>query len=116
MKVEIEIPEPPEGWVFDKFRQAEPGERRWDGGCWMECTFRTVGYYLVCVKAKPQWRPATTADEGKQARFRDADASSWAEGKLLHVDVPGSRIPYLVLPKGSVDATWVDCCEVLYEN
>jgi hypothetical protein len=58
MKVEIEIPDPPEGWVFDKFRQAVPGERRWDGGGWMECTFRTVGHYLVCVKVKPQWEPS----------------------------------------------------------
>ena len=58
MKVEIEIPDPPEGWVFDGFRQAEPGERRWDGGGWMECTFRTVGHYLVCVKAKPLWKPS----------------------------------------------------------
>ena len=58
MKVEIEIPDPPEGWVFDGFRQAEPGERRWDGGCWSEGTFRTVGHYLVCVKAKPLWEPS----------------------------------------------------------
>jgi hypothetical protein len=58
MKVEIEIPDPPKGWVFDGFRQAEPGERRWDGGTWMEGACRTVGHYLVCVKAKPLWEPS----------------------------------------------------------
>ena len=58
MKVEIKIPNLPEGWEFDGFRQAEPGERRWDGGGWMECTFRTVGHYLICVKAKPLWEPS----------------------------------------------------------
>jgi hypothetical protein len=116
MKIEIEIPEPPEGWVFDKFRQAKPGECRWDGSCWVEGAFGTAGHYLVCVKSEPQWRPATVTDEGKQARFWDGEASGWTEGKLLHVDVPGSRIPYLVLPKGSVEASWFDCCEVLYES
>jgi hypothetical protein len=58
VKIEIEIPDPPEGWVFDGFRQAKPGEYLLDGNCWTECTFYTVWHYLVAVKAKPLWEPS----------------------------------------------------------
>ena len=59
VKVEIEIPDPPEGFVIDGFRQAEPGERWWDAVAWSECLcIRTTGAYLVAVKAKPLWEPS----------------------------------------------------------
>jgi len=112
MKIEIEIPDPLEGWEFAGFRQAEPGERRWDGGGWVECTFRTVGHYLVCVKAKPRWRPATAADEGKQARVKDIDGTC-AACKLLHVDNHDTLMPYLVMLKGSTSVGWFKVCEVV---
>jgi hypothetical protein len=59
VKIEIEIPDPPEGFVIDGFRQAEPGERWWDAVAWSECVrVRTTGAYLVAVKAKPPWEPS----------------------------------------------------------
>jgi hypothetical protein len=57
MKVEIEIPDPPEGWVVGGFRRANKGERWWDGVRWHDCKYPTSGRYLVCVKAKPLWEP-----------------------------------------------------------
>ena len=58
MKVEIEIPDPPEGWLVDGFRRANKGERWWDGGGWHDCTYSASGHYLVCVKAKLLWEPS----------------------------------------------------------
>lgn len=61
MKVEIEIPEPPEGWVFDGYRCASTGEKIFDGRKWEEncrASGVTARRYPVAVKAKPKWRPA----------------------------------------------------------
>jgi len=58
VKIEIEIPDPPEGWVVDGFRQAEKGERRWAEVSWVECPYKTTGSYLVAVKATPLWEPS----------------------------------------------------------
>jgi hypothetical protein len=115
MKVEIVIPDLPEGWEFDGFRPAEKGERWWDGGYWLDCSRSTTGYYLVAVKAKPRWRPATAADEGKQARVKDVDGTC-AACKLLHVDNHDTLMPYLVMLKGSTSVGWFKICEVLYES
>jgi hypothetical protein len=60
MKVEIEIPDPPEGWVFDGFRKGVAGEMvLLDDGRWVECkNSGTVYKYLMAVKAKPLWEPS----------------------------------------------------------
>ena len=58
MRVEIETPDPPEGFVIDGFRQSEPDERWWDGIEWSECFHQSTGTYLVAVKAKPLWEPS----------------------------------------------------------
>jgi hypothetical protein len=51
MKVEIEIPDPPEGWVYDGFRMAKQGELYYrDGKWWWACTRRTKTLYPVAVK------------------------------------------------------------------
>ena len=59
MKVEIEIPDPPEGWVFDGIRKARDGEMAlFHGGQWSKCLHSETHYsYLVAVKAKPLWEP-----------------------------------------------------------
>jgi len=58
MKVEIEIPDPPEGWAVGGFRQAHIHELMWSGDGWVACRINTLGKYLVCVKAKPLWEPS----------------------------------------------------------
>jgi hypothetical protein len=58
VKVEIEIPDPPEGWVFDGYRQCMPGELTLRGCVWMRCEVVTVLEYPVAVKAKPLWEPS----------------------------------------------------------
>jgi hypothetical protein len=59
MKIEIEIPGPPEGWVFDGYRKGFAGEMvLLDDGRWVECkNSGTVYKYLMAVKAKPLWEP-----------------------------------------------------------
>ena len=59
MKVEIEIPEPPEGWVFDGYRYGTRGEKILIGNEWepVSASGLTVDRYPVAVKAKPKWRP-----------------------------------------------------------
>jgi hypothetical protein len=58
MKIEIEIPDPPEGWVYKGYRQALPGELTLRGSVWMNCEAVTVFDYPVAVKAKPLWEPS----------------------------------------------------------
>ena len=60
MKVEIEIPDPPEGWAYDAIRQGTPGEKIWSGvvGGWQDCSICTAYKYPVAVKAKPLWEPS----------------------------------------------------------
>ena len=58
MNIEIEIPDPPEGWVVGGFRQAHIHELMWSGDGWIACRINTLGKYLVCVKAKPLWEPS----------------------------------------------------------
>jgi hypothetical protein len=58
MKIEIEIPDPPEGWVFDGYRQGMPGELTLRGSVWLRCEVVTVLEYPMAVKAKPLWEPS----------------------------------------------------------
>jgi hypothetical protein len=60
MKVEIEIPDPPEGWKFDGHRKVVAGEiALFHDRQWSKCQYSGTDYsYLVCVKAKPLWEPS----------------------------------------------------------
>ena len=60
VKIEIEIPDPPEGWVFDGYRKAVAGEMvLFDNRQWSKCQCSETYYsYLVAVKAKPLWEPS----------------------------------------------------------
>ena len=57
MKVEIEIPDPPDGWVYDGFRQTKECDLVWTGSEWR--TPPPLCYmYHVAVKSKPLWTPS----------------------------------------------------------
>ena len=59
MKVEIEIPDPPEGWVFDGARIIKNQERYLFNGAWVLWESVPSSFpVLVCVKAKPLWEPS----------------------------------------------------------
>ena len=87
VKIEIEIPDPPEGFVIDGFRQAEPGERWWDAVAWSECLcIRTTGAYLVAVKAKPLWEPSPELVAVLQPGWIARDSNDfwyWYKGKPM---------------------------------
>ena len=95
MNVEIEIPEPPEGWVFDGYRCASTGEKIFDGRKWEEncrASGVTARRYPVAVKAKPKWRPAIL---DHLAPFHwlaiDTDGSTYIScgGKPIYRNMPG---------------------------
>jgi hypothetical protein len=57
MKVEIEIPDPPEGWVYDGLRETKECDLVWTGSEWK--TPPALCYmYHVAVKANPLWTPS----------------------------------------------------------
>jgi hypothetical protein len=60
MKVEIEIPDPPEGWVVDGFRKGVAGEMALlVDGRWVECkNSGTLYKYPIAVKAKTLCEPS----------------------------------------------------------
>ena len=61
IKIEIEIPDPPEGWVYAGYRRAMPGEMTYPdttSDSWEQCDEHTVYPYPVAVKAKPLWKPS----------------------------------------------------------
>jgi hypothetical protein len=60
VKIEIEIPDPPEGWVVDGYRKVVAGEMAlFDNRQWSKCQYSGTDYsYLVAVKAKPIWEPS----------------------------------------------------------
>ena len=120
VKIEIEIPDPPEGWVFDGFRQAEPGERRWAEVSWVECPYKTTGSYLVAVKAKPLWEPSllllrllqpgwVTRDKGGYCRHhrrkpRANNGEAWCSDEMHSL----MAIQYDLLPPTTIP--WDQCC------
>jgi hypothetical protein len=59
MKIEIEIPDPPEGWQLDGYRVAGPNEKWWNGTFWACLMYGSTIYtYPVAIKAKPLWTPS----------------------------------------------------------
>jgi hypothetical protein len=120
MKIEIEIPDPPEGWVVDGFRQAEKGERRWAEVSWVECPYKTTGSYLVAVKATPLWEPSpylvalvvpgwVTRDKGGYCRHhrrkpRGNNGEAWCSDEMHSL----MAIQYDLLPPTTIP--WDQCC------
>ena len=121
VKVEIEIPDPPEGWVFDGYRKVGAGEMAlFDNRQWSKCQYSGTDYsYLVCVKAKPQWEPSpelvAVLMPGWIARDHDGNWFWYGEKPTrLQDDWDGtsmysiSRVHRTVLPPA--DIPWDQCC------
>jgi hypothetical protein len=88
VKVEIEIPDPPEGWVYDAIRQGTPGEKIWSGvvGGWQDCSICTAYKYPVAVKAKPLWEPSPELGAVLRPGWIARDSNDvwyWYKGKPL---------------------------------
>ena len=86
VKIEIEIPDPPEGWEVDGLRRANKGERFWGGACWHDCKYPTSGHYLVCVKARPLWEPSPELVAVLQPGWIARDSNDfwyWYKGKPM---------------------------------
>jgi hypothetical protein len=120
MKIEIDTPDPPEGWVVEGFRRANKGERWWDGGGWQDCEYSTSGHYLVAVKAKPLWEPSpeliamlrpgwVTRDKGGYCRHhrrkpRGNNGEAWYSDEMHSL----MAIQYDLLPPKTIP--WDQCC------
>jgi hypothetical protein len=57
IKIEIEIPAPPEGWGEVEYRKGLPGDYRLDCGIWFLCDCATDAPYPVARKITPLWTP-----------------------------------------------------------
>ena len=120
MKVEIEIPDPPEGWVFDGYRQGMPGELTLRGCVWMRCEVVTVLEYPMAVKAKPLWEPSPEL----VAVLRQGWLAKNANTRLvLHSDEPlrklrvwdsvgNQHVVHCIRPEllPPADIPWEKCC------
>jgi hypothetical protein len=119
MKVEIEIPDPPEGWVYEGYRQGLPGELTLRGGVWMRCEVVTGFVYHIAVKAKPLWEPSpelvAVLKPGWIAKDHDGNWYWYvAKPTRLQADWEGtsmhsmSRVRRTVLPPDSIP--WDQSC------
>ena len=122
IKVEIEIPDPPEGWVFDGYRKVAGGEMALFGnGQWSKCQYGGTEFdYLVCVNAKPLWKPSpelvalvvpgwVTRDKGGYCRHhrrkpRGNNGEAWCSDEMHSL----MAIQYDMLPPA--DIPWEKCC------
>ena len=57
IKIEIEIPPPPEGWGEVEYRRALPGDQWLNCGAWYFSRITTDGVYPVARKLPPLWTP-----------------------------------------------------------
>jgi hypothetical protein len=60
MKIELKIPDPPEGWVFDGVRDGRVGERFYNGVAWylIDNEFDSGVWGPIAVKSPPPWEPS----------------------------------------------------------
>jgi hypothetical protein len=95
MKVEIEIPDPPEGWQFDGLRIAKQNEKWWNGSEWVCSTDGTFYVYPVAIKAKPLWTPSLELVAVLKPGWIARDQS----GRIaLHQRQPTCRVNYWYSP------------------
>jgi hypothetical protein len=121
MKVEIEIPDPPEGWVFDGARIIKNGERYLFNGAWLLWESVPSSFpVLVCVKAKPLWEPSllllrllqpgwVTRDKGGYCRHhrrkpRGNNGEAWCSDEMHSL----MAIKFDLLPPTTIP--WDQCC------
>jgi hypothetical protein len=90
MKIEIEIPDPPEGWVYDGFRNPlEREELCLEKGQWI--TARGLDALIECfvaIKAKPLWTPSPELVAVLRPGWIARDESGWIS---LHQKQPTCR-------------------------
>jgi hypothetical protein len=121
IKIEIEIPEPPEGWVVDGHRKAVAGEMvLFDNRQWSKCQYsETYHSYLVCVKAKPLWEPSPELAAVLQPGWIARDSNDfwyWYKGKPLcgtHMWLGDSSRSLNAVRKELLSPTtipWDQCC------
>jgi hypothetical protein len=121
MKVEIEIPDPPEGWVFYGARIIKNGERYLFNGAWVLWESVPSSFpVLVCVKAKPLWEPSfsllrllqpgwVTRDKGGYCRHhrrkpRGNNGEAWCSDEMHSLmAIQPNLLPPTTIP-------WDQCC------
>jgi hypothetical protein len=121
MKIEIEIPDPPEGWQLDGYRVARPNEKWWNGTAWVYLDGGSTLYkYPVAIKSKPLWTPSpelvAVLRPGWIARDKD-DVLWWhpfrpiADNYAWQSDGAGDTLlsikDYLLPP---ITIPWDKCC------
>ena len=121
VKIEIEIPDPPEGWVFDGARIIKNGERYLFNGAWLLWESVPSSFpVLVCVEAKPLWEPSqylvalvvpgwVTRDKGGYCRHhrrkpRGNNGEAWCSDEMHSL----MAIQYDLLPPTTIP--WDQCC------
>lgn len=58
IKIEIEIPAPPDGWGEVEYRLPQLGESYWNGEVWsVSCSYCSPRPYPVARKIAPPWTP-----------------------------------------------------------
>ena len=59
IKIEIEIPAPPEGWGEVRYGRASQGEMILDklAASWLMCEVQSISSYIVARKLPPLWTP-----------------------------------------------------------
>ena len=127
IKIEIEIPAPPEGWGEVAFRKVEHGEYStmiWSGSVWQKCIGQTANAYLVARKLAPPWTPPPewhamfgdcwlTRDRHNNFRVHQAKPESFAEhgiwechGTECYISVFRSEL----FPPYPTTIPWEQCC------
>ena len=56
--ITVEIPAPPEGWVYDGLRNGRKGEMILHQNDWEPVEFDTQFHHHIAIKHVPPWRPA----------------------------------------------------------
>jgi hypothetical protein len=122
MKVEIEIPDPPEGWVFDGYRKVAVGEMALhDDGRWYKCQFTDTGYrYPVAIKEKPLWEPSpelvAVLRQGWLAKNESTSLVLHSEEPLRKLrvwdSVGNQHVVHCIRPEllPPADIPWDQCC------
>jgi hypothetical protein len=122
IKIEIEIPAPPEGWGEVEYRKALPGDYRLDCGIWFLCDCATDAPYPVARKLTPLWTPPLELVEVLGHGWLTRDRSDVVEWHLTikrpckgdghwhgdGLEVPIAFVRPSMLPPS--DIPWEQCC------
>ena len=123
IKIEIEIPAPPEGWGEVEYRRIEQTENVlfWDSRHWRLCPGRTDWAYPVARKLKPLWTPppelVAVLKPGWVAMDEDGDwywhkkRPRLGEGEWVVVaNSRGIDMPIIQDSLFPTNIPWYECC------